>query len=161
MESCVIVKTNPSLLIVGGRIHICIWQIFIWWNFCDFPLSRIYQRKATLYIGTNIEGIYSWYIFLPLDTLIYMLHRDSWISRIYQALRSKYLKHFGIFWESPKYSNVVWNPIKVFENIVLNAAPNPEKSRDLVFKNPGIGILVQSRDPGISRDPAGACSGRG
>ena len=32
------------------------------------------------------------------------------------------------------------------------ALANPEKSRDLIFKNPGIGISVQSRDP------AGACS---
>ena len=85
--------------------------------------------------------------------MIYMLHRDSWISKIYQGLQSKYLKHFERFWESPKYSNVVWNPIKVFENIVLNALPNPEKSRDLVFKNPVIGIWVQSLDPGISQDP--------
>ena len=29
---------------------------------------------------------------------------------------------------------------------------NPEKSRDFIFKNPGIGIQVQSRDPGIFRD---------
>ena len=50
------------------------------------------------------------------------------------------MKHFERFWESPKYSNVVRNPIKVFKNIVLNAFPKPEKSRDLVFKNPGIGI---------------------
>ena len=35
---------------------------------------------------------------------------------------------------------------------------NPEKSRDFIFQHPGIGIRVQSRDPGISRDPAGACS---
>ena len=34
---------------------------------------------------------------------------------------------------------------------------NPEKSRDFIFKNPGIGIQVQSRDPGIFRDPAGHC----
>ena len=34
---------------------------------------------------------------------------------------------------------------------------NPEKSRDFIFKNPGIGILVQSWDPGIFRDPAGHC----
>ena len=47
---------------------------------------------------------------------------------------------FDRFWESTKYSNVVSNPIKVFENIVLNALLNPEKFRDLVFNNPGIGI---------------------
>ena len=35
--------------------------------------------------------------------------------------------------------------------------PNPEKSWDSIFKNPGIGIQVQSRDPGIFRDPAGHC----
>ena len=34
---------------------------------------------------------------------------------------------------------------------------NPEKSRDCIFNNPGIGIEVQSRDPGIFRDPAGHC----
>ena len=32
---------------------------------------------------------------------------------------------------------------------------NPEESRDFIFQNPGIGIQVQSRDPGIFRDPAG------
>ena len=90
--------------------------------------------------------------------MIYLLHRDSWISKIYQGFQSKYLKHIERFSESPKYSNVVWNPIKVFKNIVLTALPNPEKSRDLVFKNPGIGIWVQSRDPIISQDPAGAWS---
>ena len=40
--------------------------------------------------------------------------------------------------------------------MVLFDVINPEKSRDLIFQNPGIGIWLQSRDPGISRDPAGA-----
>ena len=39
----------------------------------------------------------------------------------------------------------------------LRASGNPEKSRDYTFENPGIGISKKSRDPGISRDPAGAC----
>ena len=33
------------------------------------------------------------------------------------------------------------------------------KNPGFIFENPGIGILKKSRDPGISRDPAGACMG--
>ena len=33
---------------------------------------------------------------------------------------------------------------------------HPKKSRDFIFQNLGMGKWVQSRDPGISRDPAGA-----
>ena len=85
----------------------------------------------------------------------YMLHRNSWLKLV-ESTR-KHLAHFERFCESPKDSEAVWKRIKVFENIVFCALPNPEKSRDEIFKNPGIGISVQSRDPGISRDPAGAC----
>ena len=60
--------------------------------------------------------------------MIEILHRDSWISRIYKGLKGKYLKHFERFWGPPKYYNVVWNPKKVLQNIVLNALPNPEKN---------------------------------
>ena len=104
-----------------------------WWSLRDH--SETYRRNK------------SWYIFLQADNPTCC--RNSWLKliEIYQSLQSEHLKHFERFWESPKYSNVVWNPIKVFKNIVLNAFPNPEKSRDLVFKNPGIGIWVQSRDP--------------
>ena len=34
---------------------------------------------------------------------------------------------------------------------------NPEKFRDFIFKNSGIGIRVRSREPGIFQDPAGHC----
>ena len=36
---------------------------------------------------------------------------------------------------------------------------NPEKYRYFIFKNPGIGIWVQSRYTGIFRYTAGACPG--
>ena len=46
--------------------------------------------------------------------------------------------------------------LKALEYSRLRASGNPEKSRDEIFKNPGIEILKKSQDPGISRDPAGA-----
>ena len=53
------------------------------------------------------------------------------------------------------YGQLKW--LTALEYSHLRASGNPEKSRDYIFENPGIGILKKSQDPGISRDPAGAC----
>ena len=50
-----------------------------------------------------------------------------------------------------------WTGLKALEYSCLRASGNTEKSRHYIFENPGIGISKKSRDPGISRDPAGAC----
>ena len=54
--------------------------------------------------------------------------------------------------------NLSENQSKSLQTLSYMLYKNPEKSRDFIFKNPGIGIGGQSRDPGISRDPAGAWS---
>ena len=56
--------------------------------------------------------------------------------------------------------NLSENQSKSLQTLSYMLYKNPEKSRDFIFKNPGIGIWVQSRDPGISRDPAVAFSQR-
>ena len=40
-----------------------------------------------------------------------------------------------------------------FKTLCIWPAQNPEKSRDFIFKNPGIFINLKSRDPGIPGIP--------
>ena len=39
------------------------------------------------------------------------------------------------------------------KTLCIQSAQNPEKSRDFIFKNPGIFINLKSRDPGIPGIP--------
>ena len=40
-----------------------------------------------------------------------------------------------------------------YKTLYIQPAQNPEKSRDFIFKNPGIFINLKSRDPGIPGIP--------
>ena len=128
------------------------------WHF-DSPkrpfLCSDLSKESSSVDRYQLRNIYC-YIFLQLDNaMIYILYRKSWLKWVCRVYT---WSTFEASVSPQKSARLAKNQQTSLKTLSCVLYKNTEKYRYLIFKNPGIGIWVQSRYTGIFRYTAGACS---